>query len=80
MEPQRLFSRRSVIASVGALVARIVYPGARGVEAAASAAPPLSAASPRPALRVDPVGQVTYFVFDREGRLVSERVETTYVG
>jgi len=70
-----------VIASVGALVARIVYRGSGAVEAAAietaSAAPP-SAASPQRAARLYPVGQVTYCVFDREGRLVSERVEYTY--
>lgn len=66
---------------MGALVARIACPVSRRIEAAAVetltvetatfAAPPLSAGSPEPAARVDAVSQVTCFVNDCEGRLLS---------
>jgi hypothetical protein len=79
MELPRLFSRRSVIATVGALVARIVWRGTRRVEAAGGSEgrrgdeetgdwQRLAVGSAENAAVAS--GQVTYYRYDRFGRLV----------
>jgi len=79
MELQRLFSRRSLIATVGALFARIVCPGSRRGEAADGSDgrrgdeemgdwQRLAIGSADKAAVA--AGQVTYYRYDRFGRLV----------
>ncbi len=79
MEPRRLFSRRSVIATVGALAARIVWPGSRRVEAAGGSEGRRGDEETRDRQRLAigsaenaavASGQVTYCRYDRFGRLI----------
>jgi len=80
MELRRLFSRRAVIASVGALVARIVCPGSRRGEAADGSdrrrgdeemGDSQRLAKRRAERAAVASGQLTYYRYDRYGRLVS---------
>src|SRR5438552_3492240 len=64
-----LLSRRSLIASIGAFVLRMVWPGSsRGAAPAASTAQPSSAAPGKVVRRVERMGQTFYY--DGQGRVV----------